>query len=66
MAHADFATMGKMATDYFKGIFSAYDNLNAAPVLDLLETIVSEDDNIKLCKPFTGKEIADALCQIGP
>lgn len=35
-------------------------------MLDLLEELVTEDDNVKLCAPFTDKEISDALFQIGP
>lgn len=28
--------------------------------------MVTDEDNVKLCAPFTDKEIADALFQIGP
>ena len=27
---------------------------------------MTDEDNVKLCAPFTDKEIADALFQIGP
>ena len=55
-----------MANDYFHDIFSADSSLDAAPVLDLLDAMVTEEENIKLCTPFTDKEIADALFQTGP
>ena len=31
-----------------------------------LKYFVTEEDNIKLCAPFSDKEISDALFQIGP
>jgi hypothetical protein len=35
-------------------------------VVNLFEASISEDMNEQLCKPFTEKEISDALFQIGP
>ena len=58
--------MGKLANEYFHDIFSADYSLDASPVLELLESMVSDEDNVKLCAPFTDKEILDALFQIGP
>jgi hypothetical protein len=63
--HSDMPTMSAMANDYFQSIHTADPNLNHAPVLNLLEARVTDDDNNKLCEPFT-EEIADALFQIGP
>jgi hypothetical protein len=35
-------------------------------VVNLFEASISDDMNEQLCKPFTEKEISDALFQIGP
>ena len=66
VVHSDFAAMGKLTTDYFCNLFSANTSLDAAPVIDLVQPLVAEEDNIKLCAPFTEKEISDAMFQIGP
>lgn len=58
--------MGSLVNDYFQNIFSADSSLDAAPVVDLLQRSVSEEDNDRLCAPFSDKEISDAMFQIGP
>lgn len=63
---SDLASMGKLANDYFHDIFSPVPNIDVAPVIDLFVPMVSVEDNIKLCAPFSNKEIADALFQIVP
>ena len=64
--HEDEATMQQMATNYFKKLFSADDNLDPTPVIDLLQPCITEEMNDKLCLEFSEKEISDALFQIGP
>ena len=64
IVHSDFAMMSKMANEYFQVIFTADQSLDAGPVLELLERKISDQDNDMLCKPFSDKEIADALFQI--
>ena len=66
VVHSDFSTMGLLANEYFQNIFSADTSLDASPILDLLDSRVSAEDNSKLCKDFSDKEISDALFQIGP
>ena len=64
--HSDLVGMGELANMYFHDIFTANPTLNAAPILDLINQVVTEEDNAKLCAPFTEKEISDALFQIRP
>ena len=66
VVHSDLASMWEVANSYFHDIFTADPTLNAAPILELINPVVTEEDNTKLCAPFTDKEISDALFQIGP
>ena len=66
VVHSEFAAMSEIANNYFHEIFSADATLDAGSVLDLLEPMVTEEDNAKLCAAFSDKEIADAMFQIGP
>ena len=66
VAHSDKATMRKMANEYFQGMYTADPNLIHTPVLSLFDALITDDDNAKLCAPFSDEEIADALFQIGP
>jgi hypothetical protein len=59
-------SMGRMATAYFKNLFTADPGLVADPVLGLFEEKITPDMNEKLCSEFSDKEISDALFQIGP
>ena len=61
VAHSDEATMRKMANEYFQGMYTADPNLIHTPVLSLFDALISDDDNAKLCAPFSDEEIADAL-----
>ena len=47
-------------------MYTADPNLIHTPVLSLLDALITNDDNAKLCAPFSDEEIADALFQIGP
>lgn len=58
--------MAAMATDYFKNLFTADASLCADPILDHIDTRVTDIMNDGLCSDFSDKEIADALFQIGP
>ncbi|XP_073362888.1 uncharacterized protein [Aegilops tauschii subsp. strangulata] len=66
VVHSEFAAMSEIANNYFHEIFSADATLVAASVLDLLEPMVTEEDNAELCAAFSDKEIANAMFQIGP
>ena len=65
-AHTDHASMAAMATSYFSNLFSADASLCADPVIDLINTHVTNHMNDGLCADFAEKEIAHALFQIGP
>ena len=61
----DHATMTAMATEYFQNMFIADASLCADPIIDLIDTRVTDLMNEGLCADFSDKEIADALFQIG-
>ena len=61
VVHSNFDEMASLANEYFQGIFAADPALDATWVLDLLEAKVTEQDNVRLCAPFSNKEISDAL-----
>jgi hypothetical protein len=58
--------MERMATSYFKELFTQDPSLNSDILIDLIQEKVSPEMNIDLCKDFTDEEIGDALFQIGP
>jgi hypothetical protein len=62
----DQGTMGRLATKYFRELFTADETIDPEPVLRLFEGKVTEEMNEKLCADFTEKEIGDALFQISP
>ena len=64
--YTDTDTMSNMATSYFKEIFTAAPSLEASGVVDLVNMVITDNDNDKLCAEFTDQEISDALFQIGP
>lgn len=66
VVHSGLEAMGKVANEYFHNIFAADPSLVASPILDLIEEKVSMQDNMKLCAPFSDKEISEAMFQIGP
>ncbi|KAM0890726.1 hypothetical protein ACQ4PT_026820 [Festuca glaucescens] len=58
--------MERMATSYFKELFTRDPSLNAENLVNLFQEKVTADMNESLCKEFTDTEIGDALFQIGP
>jgi hypothetical protein len=58
--------MERMASSYFKDIFTRDPSLNADAIIDMTQDKVTVDMNDDLCKDFSDEEISDALFQIGP
>jgi hypothetical protein len=58
--------MERMATSYFKELFTRDPNLDYDELLNLLQAKVTNEMNDNLCKDFSEEEISDALFQIGP
>jgi hypothetical protein len=58
--------MTALATSYFSNLFIADASLSADPVINLINSRVTDSMNDALCADFTDKEVADALFQIGP
>jgi hypothetical protein len=58
--------MERLATSYFKTVYTRDPSIHARPVVDLFAEVISEETNENLCKPFSMEEISDALFQIGP
>ncbi|KAM0908155.1 hypothetical protein ACQ4PT_015643 [Festuca glaucescens] len=58
--------MERMATSYFKELFTRDPNLDYDDLLNLLQAKVTNEMNDNLCKDFSEEEISDALFQIGP
>jgi hypothetical protein len=58
--------MERMATSYFKELFTRDPSVNSERLLDLTQQKVTSEMNENLCKDFTDEEISDALFQIGP
>ena len=57
--------MRKLATDFFGDLYKRDTSLDPAILLNLLDTVVTEETNESLCRQFS-EEISDALFQIGP
>ncbi|XP_073368034.1 uncharacterized protein [Aegilops tauschii subsp. strangulata] len=66
VTYRDHGSMAAMATAYFSKLFTADSSLCADPVIDLIQTHVTDSMNDGMCTDFSDKEIADALFQIGP
>ncbi|XP_073360138.1 uncharacterized protein [Aegilops tauschii subsp. strangulata] len=66
VTYRDHGSMAAMATAYFSKLFTADSSLCADPVIDLIQTRVTDSMNDGLCTDFSDKEIVDALFQIGP
>lgn len=58
--------MERMASSYFKEVYTKDPTLQPEAVLDCIVPKVTMEMNIKLGAPFTEKEVSDALFQIGP
>lgn len=55
-----------MAASYFKEVYTKDPTLQPEVMLDSIASKVTNDMNVKLCAPFTEREVSDALFQIGP
>jgi hypothetical protein len=55
-----------LATEYFKGLYTADDTVQPSVITDLIQEKVTLRINEDLCAPFTDDEISFALFQIGP
>ncbi|XP_073367699.1 uncharacterized protein [Aegilops tauschii subsp. strangulata] len=58
--------MEMLATSYFKEVYTKDPTLAAGGVLECITPKVTVEMNESLCKPFSEKEISDALFQTGP
>jgi hypothetical protein len=58
--------MERMATSYFKELFTRDPSLNNEELIAMIQEKVTVEMNEELCKEFTDEEIGDALFQIGP
>jgi hypothetical protein len=58
--------MERMATSYFKSVFTRDPSIQPAPVVNLLQEVITDEVNDNLCRPFSVDEISDAIFQIGP
>jgi hypothetical protein len=58
--------MERMASSYFKELFTRDPSLNSNDLINCTQVKVTDDMNIALCKDFTDEEIGDAMFQIGP
>ena len=58
--------MERMATSYFKEVYTKDPTLSPGEVLRGIAPKVTEAMNDKLCSPFSEEEVSTALIQIGP
>lgn len=58
--------MERMATSYFKEVYTKDPTLNPDVVLEAIGPKVTGQMNAMLCAPFTEEEVSNALFQIGP
>jgi hypothetical protein len=58
--------MESMATSYFQSVYTRDPSIQTGPVVGLFRDVILEDTNEELCKPFTVKEVSNALVKIGP
>lgn len=58
--------MERMASSYFKELFTCDPSLNSDNLVSLFQEKITVQMNEQLCKDFTDEEIGDALFQIGP
>lgn len=64
--HNTTKVMEKMATQYFREMYTADPNLDHSKTTQLIKEKVSISMNENLCKDFTEEEISLAMFQIGP
>jgi hypothetical protein len=58
--------MREMALAFYNKLYSSEGSRNSEKILDLFDTVISEDMNQKLTAPFSNLEIEAALFQMGP
>jgi hypothetical protein len=58
--------MERMATSYFKELFTRDPSLQSDGLVNLFQEKVTEQMNNELCRDFTDEEIGNVLFQIGP
>ena len=58
--------MERMATSYFKEVYTNDPTLTPKVVLECVTSKVTRGMNDVLCAPFSEPEVSDALFQIGP
>jgi len=57
--------MRQVAKEYFETLFLE-SNSTRAPVVDIIEKVVSDDDNVMLTAPFQAEEFKDAMFSMHP
>jgi len=62
---ADEQGMRQVAKDYFETLFLE-SNSTHAPVVDIIEKVVSDEDNIMLTAPFQAEEFKEAVFSMHP
>ncbi|VFQ98006.1 unnamed protein product [Cuscuta campestris] len=62
----DREVIHNMAIDYYNNLFNSKKDIVTAPVLDYLETVITQEDNAKLSKIPTAEEIREAVWSINP
>ena len=58
--------MKGITNSFFKQLYSCDASVDPSHIISLVKPRVTDDMNDDLCKPFTEKEISDALFQMGP
>ncbi|VFQ88669.1 unnamed protein product, partial [Cuscuta campestris] len=64
--HTDREVIHNMAIDYYNNLFNSKKDIVTTPVLDYLETVITQEDNAKLSKIPTAEEIREAVWSINP
>lgn len=62
----DQVEMRDMVVQYFTDLFQRDDQVNPQEIVELFDTVITDDINKELCKAYNHEEINDALFQIGP
>lgn len=62
---SDEQGMCQVAKGYFETLFLE-SNITCAPVVNIIEKVVSDDDNVLLTTPFQSHEFKDAMFSMHP
>ena len=57
--------MKGITNSFFKQLYSCDTSVDPSDIIPLVKPLVTDNMNEDLCKPFTEKEISDALFQMG-